>query len=80
MKEPAQSDSIIRRLDVLIAVTLDASLGKDNSSMSAKIHYLRDLGLSAAETAAILNKSPNYVTAMISQKKKRAERGGRTDG
>jgi len=32
--------------------------------------------VSASETAAILNKSANYVTAVISRDKKRCERKG----
>jgi hypothetical protein len=75
MKEAAQSDRIVQRLDVLIGLMLDSLLGKESSTMSAKIHYLRGMGVSAAETAAILSKSPNYVTATISLKKKRAKKG-----
>jgi phage-related holin len=74
MKESPQNEKIIQRLDVLIGLTLDNLLGEENTSMSAKIHYLRNMGVSAAETAAILNKSPNYVTATISQKKKQGNR------
>lgn len=80
MEELAKNEKIIQRLDVLIGLTLHSVLGRENSSMSAKIHYLRDMGVSASETAAILKKSPNYVTATISTKKKRAKKEGGRHG
>ena len=80
MKDAPENEKVIQRLNVLIGLTLDGLLGKENSSMSAKIHYLRDMGVSTTETAAILNRSPHYVTATISQKKNRGKKEGRENG
>ncbi len=61
---------IVKRLDILIAVTLD-NVSKEGLSMADKITKLNDLGVSSSDIARILGKPANYVTATLSQRKTR---------
>jgi hypothetical protein len=70
MKEDDKFETaLLRRLDILIALQLDRS-STDDISTSVKIARLLSLGASAAETAKILGKQINYVTAVMSAKNK----------
>ncbi len=55
------------RLDVLIFLLLD----KDRPSVTDKITKLDELGLKAKDIASITGKGQNYVTAILSQKRKK---------
>lgn len=61
---------IIKRLDILIAVTVDDA-AKGGISMADKISKLNDLGVCSADIARILCRPANYVTATLSQRKTR---------
>jgi hypothetical protein len=58
---------LARRLDVLIFLHLDQSC----PSMTEKVEKLTQAGLNSAEIGRIVGKPSNYVTATLSQGKKR---------
>jgi len=60
-----------RRLDVLIFLQLDERY----PSMTQKVEKLSQAGLSAAEIGRIVGKPSNYITATLSQGKKRKGKG-----
>jgi hypothetical protein len=61
---------VVRRLDVLIGVTLD-SIGKEKAlTTREKILTLKVAGLSPSEIGRILGVQTSYVTATLSQTKK----------
>jgi hypothetical protein len=62
---------VIRRLDVLVALQVEA-IGEHGTA--AKINKLSELGLTASEVASIVAKPPNYVTATLSTKRKQKKR------
>jgi hypothetical protein len=64
---------IIRRLDVLIALQMEASGGPEAASRATKIRRLSELGLSPSEVASIVGKPINYITATLAMEKKRAK-------
>ena len=59
--------SLERRLDVLIFLQLDQKY----PSMTEKIEKLSQAGLNSGEIGQIVGKPTNYVTATLSQGKKR---------
>ncbi len=72
MEKEQGAEEIIKRLNILIALNLDR--GKENGlSMAGKIAKLNDLGVSTADIARILGKPTNYITAHLSQRKKRGK-------
>lgn len=73
-KDQKKFDEIVKRLNILIAVSLDAA-GKNGLSMADKIAKLNDLGVSPADIARILGKPANYITATLSQRKIRKKKG-----
>jgi hypothetical protein len=62
-------DSILRRLDILIALQLDVPA--NGAATSNKIERLLSAGASAAEAAKIVGKPINYVTAVVATSKRR---------
>ena len=66
--------NVVRRLDILIALQLEAAGGPEGQRPSAKIRRLSEVGLSPSEVAAVLGKPLNYVTATLSRKA-RAKKG-----
>lgn len=66
-KEHATPLDTAKRLDVLIFLQLDERY----PSVAEKIAKLADMGLNSSEIAGIVGRKPNYVTATLSQKKKR---------
>jgi hypothetical protein len=71
MNEQQFQDAILRRLDILIALQLDAA-STDVAATSSKIDRLLATGATPAETAKIIGKPVNYVTAVMAMKNKRA--------
>jgi hypothetical protein len=65
--------SILRRLDILIALQLDKP-GADGVATSGKIERLLSAGASPAEAAKIVGKPVNYVTAVLAMRSKRGHR------
>ncbi len=66
-------ERILRRLDILIAVLLDA-LPVESAPLASKIKRLAGAGLTAAEIGGIIGKPTNYVTASLSDQRKSAAR------
>jgi hypothetical protein len=64
---------LARRLDVLIFLQLDQRY----PSMTEKVEKLSQAGLSSAEIGRIVGKPSNFVTATLSQGKKRKGKGKR---
>jgi len=64
------SNDMARRIDVLIFLQLDENC----PSMNSKIQKLREAGLNSGEIGRIVGKPTNYVTATLSQGKKRKAR------
>jgi len=69
MESEKRDEEIIKRLNILIGLTLDRGI-EDGLSMASKIAKLNDLGVSTADIARILGKPANYITAHLSQRKK----------
>jgi hypothetical protein len=67
------TNEIARRLDVLIFLQLD----QQYPSMTDKVKKLADAGLHSGEIGRIVGKPTNYVTATLSQGKKRKDKGKR---
>jgi hypothetical protein len=76
MQDEKLLGQIVRRLDILISLQLDTSLGSEAVPVSGKIQRLSDLGLAASEIASIIDKPSNYVTAVLSQKRKIKKKKG----
>lgn len=62
---------LARRVDVLIFLQLDQKC----PSMTDKIEKLAEAGLNSGEIGRIIGKPTNYVTATLSQGKKRKGKG-----
>jgi len=62
---------ILKRLDVLVMLTLD---NPETLPMSQKILRLLSLGITQSEVASIVGKELKYVTATVANEKKRAQR------
>lgn len=76
MEQHGKSDeTIIKRLNVLIAILLEQSPAESTLSMTNKIGKLVEVGVSPADIAKILGKPLNYITAVLSQRKSRKKKG-----
>ncbi len=62
---------LTRRMDVLIFLQLDERY----PSMTDKVEKLAEAGLNSGEIGRIVGKTANYVTATLSQGKKRKDKG-----
>jgi len=70
-KEEEANAEIVKRLNVLIALSIRKELKEDKSlTMRDVIAQLSSLGLKYTEIAEIFGKSPSYVSSEISQIKK----------
>ena len=70
MEREQWAEEIIKRLNILIALNLDHGI-ESGLSMAGKIAKLNELGVTTADIARILGKPANYITAHLSQRKKR---------
>lgn len=61
--------SVCRRLDALILLALESSPSGAEST-TRKIEKLLELGFSQPEIAQILGKKLNYITSVVSQRKR----------
>jgi hypothetical protein len=68
---------LLKRLDLLIRLQLDHGLAESPPSITSIVHRLLDLGFSSAETASIIGKPVNYVTALSSAKKAKSKKTNR---
>jgi hypothetical protein len=64
-------EAILQRLNVLIALQLDAKPEIPATSMAQRILRLAEFGLGPAEIGSILGKKANYVSAVIGSRRKR---------
>ncbi len=65
--------ALLRRIDILISLQLDTA-PSDSIATNRKIDRLLAAGASASETAWIVNKPLNYVTAVVASRKHRPAR------
>ncbi len=78
MEKEQWAEDIIKRLNILIAINLDRGV-ENGLSMADKIAKLNELGVSTADIAKIFGKPANYVTAHLSQRKKRRKGKGKDE-
>ena len=62
-------DGLRKRLDIIIMLMMDRG-PEGPSSTSGKIEKLLGFGLTASEVAQVIGKKPNYVTAVMSGRRK----------
>lgn len=67
---------LLKRLDLIIRLQLDRGSPETPASITSIVHRLLDLGFSSPETASIVGKPLNYVTALSSTKKAKAKKAG----
>jgi hypothetical protein len=67
-------ETIIQRLNILIALQLDATSGSGESSTARRIERLAQLGLGPAQIGAIIGKKANYVSAVLGLKRRKLAR------
>lgn len=65
---------IVRRLDALILLSLDALAA---STTTSKVQKLLEMGFAPAEVAGMIGKPVNYVTAITAGKRKSAKNKGK---
>lgn len=63
------STDIVSRLNILIALFLEQPPPQPRATIADKIRRLTHLGIAPSETARILGKPVNYVTASLSSRK-----------
>jgi hypothetical protein len=68
MKSANTDQSVVKRLNVMIALMLDQMKEDQGTSMAAKIVKLAALGLAPSNIAEIVGKPLNYVTATLAQR------------
>jgi hypothetical protein len=76
-KSDGTDNDVVRRLDILIALTLDAAATGGIMQVADKIRRLSTIGASASEISRIIGKPLNYVTSTLSQQQK-AKKGSGT--
>lgn len=71
--------ALLKRLDTLIHLLIAPPGASDDVSLSEKVHRLIDHGLTSAEAAKILGKSPNSVSGIVAKRKTKtkAKSGGK---
>ncbi len=74
MKEEQFQKELLRRLDVLISIQLDATPSEGQASIVSKVCRLVNLGLAPAEVATIIGKPVNYITAILATKRARTKK------
>ena len=71
MSDERSLAAVIQRLNVIIALQLEALSQSKERSMATRIRKLADLGLSPSEIGSILGKKTNYVSAVLGMKRSR---------
>jgi len=77
MTNKGEAKGIERRLDLiasLLTTIVAQGGGKASPSVTDRILVLQDTGLKPAEIAAVIGKTTNYVSGILSQKRKAAVR------
>ena len=67
---------LLKRLDLIIRLLLDRGSPDQPPSITSLVHRLINLGFSPSETASIIGKPLNYVTALSSSKRAKAKSQG----
>lgn len=70
---------ILRRMDILIILQMDAADGSQTTTKS-KIERLLDLGMAPAEVASVIGKPTKYVTAVMATAKSASKKKGGKGG
>jgi hypothetical protein len=65
---------LLKRLDLIIRLLLDRGSPEQPPSITSLVHRLIDLGFSPSETASIIGKPLNYVTALSSSKRAKSKK------
>lgn len=68
MRQDNTDQSVVKRLNVMIALMLDQVKEGQGTSMAAKIVKLAAFGLAPRDIAEIVGKPINYVTATLAQR------------
>lgn len=68
-KEKEYTELLVKKFNVLISLILDLS-GDKELSITEKVKKLSDYGLKPSEIGEILNKKPNYISAVVNRFKK----------
>ena len=63
--------AVVLRLNVMIALQLEALSQSSKNSIATRIRKLAGLGLSPSEIGTIVGKKANYVSAVIGTKRSR---------
>jgi hypothetical protein len=71
MRDADQDDQVIKRLNIVIGLLLDAQGDAPGASDATKVKRLLAMGLAPSEVAAIANRPLNYVTATASAARKK---------
>lgn len=79
MSEENETESTNRLLRVVVALLLRQGL-EPLSTLRQQIEMLNGLGLGQTEIAKILGRSVTYVSKELAGIRKKAKKGGRTDG
>jgi len=69
--DPAILKAILHRMNVIIALQLEAIPESAASSIGQRIRKLAELGLTPGEIGSIVGKKANYVSAVVGSKRKR---------
>lgn len=71
MKDADYELQVIKRLNIIIGLLIDAQGDAQGASDATKVKRLLAMGLTASEVAAITNRPVNYVTATASAARKK---------
>jgi hypothetical protein len=62
--------AILQRMNIIIALQLEALPQSSSSSIGQRIRKLAELGLTPGEIGSIVGKKANYVSAVVGSKRK----------
>lgn len=68
--------AMLKRLDTLIHLLIAPPGVSDDVSLTEKVHRLIDHGLTPAEAAKILGKTPNSVSGIVAKRNAKAKNKG----
>ncbi len=65
--------AVVSRLNVIISLLLDGGQAEKPASVTSKIARLEGMGLAPSEIGAIVGKKSNYVSAVLSERKRKGQ-------
>jgi hypothetical protein len=80
MEDKEISQLLIKRINTLISIASEIALQNNSVSISDKVHYFLDNGLTPSEIAEILGKPTNYISVLTNRKRKKTTRGKANKG